>query len=162
MPEDYIPPGTCVNNTCYVEAQDLEIRASWYNPELGGTNCMEPCNQLGDGSLVSEYYDKIIACPQDWYGRYLEIENVGIFQCRDSGGAIVPTCQPTFIPAHGTKFQCYIAIDFLTRGRPDFAYLLLDWNFVKKPKKTIYESVIRSWLTIYDNRNKVMMMHKPR
>ena len=64
-PPEYVPPGDCVLFMCIVsEPTEMPIRASWYNPALGGINCMEPCDRLGDDSLLEDdLYGHVIACP---------------------------------------------------------------------------------------------------
>jgi len=136
-PIGYEPPGNCslVQRgvyTCFVEPEDLQVRASWYNPEIGygkdwDINCQEPCHVLGDGTEVSESFGIYLACPPGWYGRRISFKNIGTRQCRDSGSAIVPTCREVFVPGSGREFHCFIVVDFVEREQPHFAYLLLDW-----------------------------------
>lgn len=130
-PSDFTPPGTCIFGICFVQAAQLPVRASWYDPVLGGINCQEPCDLLGDGSPVDENYGQIIACPPGWYGRALYFDNIGERECRDSGGDIVPTCQEIFIPWKGHEYTCYITVDFLERQEPPWAYMLLAWENIK-------------------------------
>lgn len=137
-PVGYTPPGNCEHVddtlTCYMEPEELEIRASWYNPEIGydkewDTNCMKPCHVLGDGTEVSSGYGLYMACPAEWYNVEIFFKSLGISRtCRDSGSAIVPTCREVFIPEKGREYTCFITIDFLEQEQPWFAYLLLDWS----------------------------------
>lgn len=128
---DAQPVGECVvwadTAVCFVAAEELPLRASWYDPDLGGINCMFPCDQLGDGTAVSEAYGWALSCPMGWYGRWLEIEYAGRWQCRDHGGAIMPTYGRAFT---GSEFVegWWITVDFLLPEPPPYAYMLLAWN----------------------------------
>jgi len=73
---------------CTVKIEELRALLSWYDGALGGINCVEPCEYLGDGTLVSESYGRFMACPLGLYGRFFTFEGVGTFQCRDHGGDI--------------------------------------------------------------------------
>jgi hypothetical protein len=119
-----LPTGTL----CFVAAEELPIRASWYDPALGGINCMEPCDLLGDGTAVAEAYGWAASCPNGWYGRWLDVEYAGRWQCRDHGGAIVPTWGEAFVSGVGTGWHWWITVDFLAHEQPSWAYLLLDWQ----------------------------------
>ena len=137
VPTGYTPPGQCFDNICYVEPNELEIRASWYNPEIGygkewNINCQHPCHVLGDGTEVSESFGLFAACPVDWYGKELYFPELDqTRQCRDTGTAIIPTCREVFIPEAGREYHCFIPVDFLEKEQPYFAYLLLDWYGTK-------------------------------
>lgn len=113
------PVGTCsyvVNDVyCTVAAEELPIRASWYNPELGGINCMEPCSMLGDGTPVHTGYGTMAACPPGWYWRWLHVDGLPSVQCRDHGGAIHPTWY------HGIG-EWAIVIDYLLERPEWFVY----------------------------------------
>lgn len=130
---DATPIGDCfvlpslMPTVCVVPAQELPLRASWYDPALGGINCMEPCTQLGDGTAVSEAYGWALSCPAGWYGRWLEIKHAGRWQCRDHGGAILPTYGRTYTGA-GFVTGWWITVDFLVRQPPPYAYMLLQWK----------------------------------
>ena len=129
-PTRYSPEfGSCVDTgekrLCYLSEDALPLRASWYNPELGGINCQEPCGQLGDGGAVADGFGKTIACPPDWYGREIDFGWIGSRQCRDSGEAIKPTCGFVFVPEVGSEYHCFITVDFLERTAPPFAYQFL-------------------------------------
>ena len=87
------PIGICHpvgDNTLYCMAEITDLRGylSWYDGSLGGINCVEPCEYLGDGTLVSESYGWAMACPLGLYGRFFTFEDVGTFQCRDHGGDV--------------------------------------------------------------------------
>ena len=81
-PPDFALPGDCVDIgdvfMCRIDANELPIRATYYNPELGETNCMEPCDQLGDGTAVVDGYGRFTACPIGWYGRHIEFTKNGV------------------------------------------------------------------------------------
>jgi hypothetical protein len=138
VPPDYDSPGNCLDFICVVEAEELPIRASWYDPALynpetgeGKINCQEPCYLLGDGSPVDENYGYAIACPPGWTQQ--EIYFPGLNQtrkCKDSGPAIVPTCMEVYTPREGFVFKCFITVDFLEHEQPPFALMLLEWEFV--------------------------------
>lgn len=127
------PVGDCVSVSligttfCTVEAEALPLRASWYDPALGGVNCMEPCGYLGDGTAVADAYGWAMACPVGWYGRWLDIEGVGRRQCRDHGGAIHPAYGRVYTP-EGWVECWYITVDFLEHEPPPWAYMLLEWR----------------------------------
>ncbi len=91
--QDAQPIGECIDHgmTTYCEADITDLRGymSWYDGMLGGVNCVEPCEFLGDGTPVPESYGKMMACPLGLYGRFFTFEGVGTFQCRDHGGDIV-------------------------------------------------------------------------
>lgn len=130
---DAAPIGDCVPRMaevvdCVVEAEALPIRASYYNPALGGINCDEDCSTTGDGTPVEQCYGWCMACPPGWYGRWLDFgEWVGQWQCRDHGGAITPTYGVTYTP-DGFVEGWWITCDFMAYDEPEWAYLLLDWR----------------------------------
>lgn len=73
---------------------DLPILTTWYDPELGGINCADPCDQYANGEIVieSHYFgneNQTAACIPEWLGRSVTIPGLGTFKCRDTGGAIV-------------------------------------------------------------------------
>lgn len=129
---DAAPVGICTQlpavQLCYVEAEELPLRLSWYDPSLGGINCAAPCDLLGDGTAVNDAYGWAAACPPGWYGRWLDIEYAGRWQCRDHGGAIRPTYREVFIPEVGLQARWFITVDLLTREQPPCAYMLADWQ----------------------------------
>ena len=143
-------PGDCEDigdiHICIVEAEELPIRPSYYdpyivtdNPAIAETQCQEPCDLLGDGTPVVECYGRCSACVSGWYWR-----NVRVFwpdgtyfeqQCRDHGGDVYPRCGDVFtVDAAGNgklEYQCYIPIDLLQREPMLGLLLLLDWEFVE-------------------------------
>jgi hypothetical protein len=96
------------NNNGFYE-QVITIKYSWYNPELGGTNC----SVFMDGICVSKmasgkpwafYMDKAAACPPEWdFGTKIILDGRE-YECLDRGGAI--------------KYdgQGYAFVDFLTQS----------------------------------------------
>ena len=81
--------------------QNKPLKISWYDPALGGINCMDPCDQMATGVKVTEdRYGRTAACIREWTGRTVVIEGLGEFECLDRGGAIV-------------EHESYIWIDLL-------------------------------------------------
>jgi len=67
------------------------LKISWYDPDLGGINCMEPCDQMATGVKVTEArYGRTAACIPEWTAarRVVVIPGLGRFECLDTGGAI--------------------------------------------------------------------------
>lgn len=117
-------PGQAI---CTVEAQRLPVRASWYNPALGGTNCVEPCDFTGNMTPVADCYNWCLGCPVDWYGDWLDFGDVGRWQCNDTGGAIMVGYGHVYTQ-HGWADKWFITLDFMTYSEPWFAYWLLNWR----------------------------------
>lgn len=120
---------------CFVDAEELPVRASWYDPfletdsqEVADIQCMEPCHLLGDGTAVEDAYGWAVACPLGWHGRWITVQFAGTWQCRDSGGAIRPTWMEVFIPGEGMRMEWFLTLDFLLKEQPSWAYLLLPWK----------------------------------
>lgn len=64
-----------------------------YDPAEGGINCQEPCGQTALGYWIQpdDYWDgasALAACPPEWLGATVVIENFGTLRCVDTGGAI--------------------------------------------------------------------------
>lgn len=129
--QDAAPVGRCFytppdNAYCVIPAQELPLRASWYDPALGGVNCMDPCHLLGDGTHVDNAYGWALSCPDGWYGRWLDVQHAGSHLCLDSGGAIHPTYGRTY--TNEGFVECWwITVDFLAKEPPPYAYMLLEW-----------------------------------
>ena len=67
------------------------LKISWYDPDLGGINCMAPCDQMATGVKVTEArYGRTAACIAEWTRarRVVVIPGLGRFTCLDTGGAI--------------------------------------------------------------------------
>lgn len=82
-----------------------EAHVTTYAPELGGVNCMEPCDR--DAALRPVVYGLTAACdPRLWDAR-VYIEDVGWRQCRDTGGAIQGLDIDIAIPASECEWVPY-------------------------------------------------------
>lgn len=146
---DNAPPiGHCIYQPdviyCAAPPDLLSIRPSYYdpfietdNPAVAALQCQEPCAYLGDGTPVAEAYDLYMACVPGWYGRTVYIDGIGTRQCRDSGGAVVPTYGRTYdLTADGELVEVWtwwLTVDILTKEQPAAAYDLRDWYFVEPP-----------------------------
>jgi hypothetical protein len=67
------------------------LKISWYDPDLGGINCMDPCDQMATGTKVEEWrYGRTAACVPEWTRAraVIVIPGLGRFDCLDTGGAI--------------------------------------------------------------------------
>ena len=72
------------------QRQTKPLKISWYDPQLGGINCMDPCDQMATGAKVTEErYGRTAACIREWTGRTVVIAGLGEFECLDRGGAII-------------------------------------------------------------------------
>jgi hypothetical protein len=71
----------------------IQIRASHYDPSLGGVNCSyfvngECVSHMANGERWQEFIDYAIACPPSWsFGTKL-IVNGKTWECKDRGGMI--------------------------------------------------------------------------
>ena len=111
--------------------EQLPIRASWYDPQLGGINCyLDTCDHLGDGTPVATSYGWAMACPAGMYGLTLEIEHAGQWTCRDHGGAVVPKYGRVFDGSQVVD-TWYLTGDFLLQEPAAWSYMLLDWSVVE-------------------------------
>jgi hypothetical protein len=64
-----------------------DARVTEYVPELGGTNCAEPCDRTA--YMTPIVYGETAACGPDIpYGTEVYIQDVGWRTCQDRGGAI--------------------------------------------------------------------------
>ena len=99
------------------QRQTKPLKISWYDPQLGGINCMEPCDQMATGVKVTEdRYGKTAACIADWTGRTVVIPGLGEFECLDRGGAII-------------EHEGYIWIDLLLHEPiVPFGTLIHEWQ----------------------------------
>lgn len=113
---------------CVVQESELPLWTSYYMPPLGGINCDSDCSVVADGTAVTDCYDWCVACPIGWYGRWLDLGDIGQWQCRDHGGAIHPVYGERYTP-EGFVTGWSIPIDLLVREEPPFAYRLLwEWG----------------------------------
>ena len=118
-------------NVCVVDdPTEIPIRASWYNPLLGGINCVDPCDETGDGTPIDMCWDNCISCPIEWYSSELNVQYAGVWQCRDTGPAMGLNYGEYYTP-DGFKTGWFITIDFMLRKPEWWTYLILDWEIVK-------------------------------
>jgi hypothetical protein len=94
--------------------QQIKIRASHYDPALGGVNCSRFVNgvcvsHMANGQPWQEFIGYAIACPPEWkFGTKLIIDGK-TWECMDRGGAI--------------QIENGIAwVDFLSHGKPFDGY----------------------------------------
>lgn len=128
------PIGIChpVSNAIYCTAgfDDVQARASWYDPALGGINCFnDTCDHLGDLTPVRDAYGWAAACPLGMYGMTISFEHAGTWQCRDSGTAVIPKWGKWYT-ADGWQWAWVITIDFLLHEPEYWTYDLLDMQEV--------------------------------
>lgn len=119
---------------CEIDPEDMVIRASYYDPRLGGTNCMEPCDLLGDGTPVEEAWGWAAGCPAEWYDKriltFLPDKQGGrVWWCRDTGFTTFIKHGRYYIPS-GWKSGWYVFIDFLLPEREWWTGRELKWKFV--------------------------------
>ena len=82
-------------------------RYSFYNPDLGGTNCDGECEIMASGEKVADWWDRGIACPPEM-PFFTRIYFLGeIYICVDRGGAIQYLEDGTFWLDFLTKEQKY-------------------------------------------------------
>lgn len=69
---------------------------TWYNPMLGGVNCDNSCEWMAAGHPVAEWFDRALACPEDYpIGTIFSIEGSrwgladGEWVCLDRGGRVI-------------------------------------------------------------------------
>lgn len=85
-------PAGCVN------ANELPLLVTWYDPARGGINCDADCGVLADGLAWSEMdYGRVAACIPEWHYRTITTP-AGSWLCRDTGGGIVVENHPQFGP----------------------------------------------------------------
>jgi hypothetical protein len=125
--------GDCITypDLIYCEAQPeaVPLRASWYDPALGGTNCLDPCHLTANGTAVEDCYNVCLACPGEWIGNTFIVDGVGIYPCTDTGTAIIPGYGEVFTSS-GFVTEWFITVDFMATSPPWFAYELLEWEMV--------------------------------
>jgi hypothetical protein len=83
--------GQTIPSGQYIAQGDKPLKISWYDPDLGGINCMAPCDVMATGEKVTEWrYGRTAACIPEWTRQRLTvvIPGLGRFQCLDTGGAI--------------------------------------------------------------------------
>lgn len=151
-PLDYTLPGVCQDigdiSICQVEAQELQVRPSYYDPRIEHHNehvssiqCQDPCEYMGDGTPIDEGYGRFAACVPGWYWQRVRVYwPDGYYferQCRDHGGAVVPTCGEIFVidvetGVGDSEYTCYLPLDLLEERAIMGLLLLLDWEFVKQ------------------------------
>lgn len=133
-------PGWFTGGTvyCFISAEDLPLRASWYDPAEGGINCMDPCTLTATGATVESCYLRCIACPFEWLmwpPVTLVVESNragggGEWVCQDTGGAIDGVQYGrTYDPGRGFVHEFYITIDFMSPSQPTWSYELMNWRF---------------------------------
>jgi hypothetical protein len=116
---------------CTVDMEDLPLWTSYYDPALGGINCLnDTCEHLGDGTPVKDGYGRYMACPPGMYGLELEIEDIGIWQCRDHGGMVVPRYSRVYTP-DGFVTGWHLIADFLLTAPEWWTYTLCDFEVVE-------------------------------
>jgi hypothetical protein len=92
----------------------ITIRASHYDPRLGGVNCSRFVNgqcisHMASGLSWREYVNKAIACPPEWPFHTKLIVNGKTWECLDRGSKI--------------QFDRGIPwVDFLSNGTPFDGY----------------------------------------
>lgn len=121
---------------CTAEPWELPIRASWYNPLLGGINCDKDCRYVADGTLSADCFNWCLACPLGWEPHYKDGQfipgkvidfgpHVGVWQCRDVGGAIHHK-YGRWYTSGGFTWEWVIVVDFMTYHEPEWAYWLFE------------------------------------
>lgn len=80
----------------------ISVKVSWYNPELGGTNCYKWGNgtclsNMASGKDWRKYFGEALACPRELpFGTRMEIDGRS-WTCWDRGGAIAKTGQKYWV-----------------------------------------------------------------
>ncbi len=120
---------------CRVEAEELPLYFSWYNPQLcyeGHTiNCDGSPEHAALGLIEDWMYGEAAACPPGWtrWGRTAVIQTAwGDYTCIDRGGRIHPMWREVWT-ANGLIMTWAIVVDLLAHERPDNGYYLTyDWS----------------------------------
>jgi hypothetical protein len=76
-----------------ITGEQIQIRASHYDPSLGGVNCSrfvngECVSRMANGERWQEFIDYAIACPPEWEFGIKLIVDGKTWECKDRGGAI--------------------------------------------------------------------------
>lgn len=136
---DIYPIGVCHSTGdniiyCTADITDFIGVASFYDPARGKINCYhdpltneDTCDKLGDGTPTETAYGWAMACPVGMLNTKIEFvhddtgQNLGVWECRDHGGAIHPTFGKRWT---GTEFinTWYIPYDFLLHNEEWWAY----------------------------------------
>lgn len=81
------------DNISGFQGQQIQIRASHYNPALGGVNCSRFVNgvctsHMASGLRWQDYMNYAVACPPEWEFHTKLIVAGKTWECLDRGGAI--------------------------------------------------------------------------
>lgn len=119
---------------CTIDLEELPIWASYYNPALcdeSPINCFEDTGEfLGDGTPVADGYGRYMACPMGMYGMELDIEDIGVWQCRDHGGMVTPRYGEVYT-ADGFVTGWHLIGDFLLEAPEWWTYTMRSFEVVK-------------------------------
>lgn len=73
----------------------------------------------------------MMACPAGMYGDILRFENIGDWQCRDSGTGIRPKFGRWYTGTEeGFVYEWVIVVDFLVYEEQSWTYMLLDFSVI--------------------------------
>lgn len=138
-------PSGGAHGTVLGSYEDVALRASYYIPALGGTNCDHDCSTMASGDKVDSWlggrpsgllvgYATVYAaaCPQEWGHGTRFTAGGKLFECRDRGGWINCYASGDYDPAmKRVAERPYCWID--TLGQFEWAYgeLVTDWGFVR-------------------------------
>ena len=116
---------------CSIEdITELPIRASWYYPPWGGTNCVEPCDEIGNGMKVKDAYNWVAACEGSLYKQWFEIPGHGRWRCYDNGGFVAIKYGRVYTQ-NGWWTGWFITKDFLMDEEPYWNHWVFhDWNIL--------------------------------
>ena len=77
------------------EWQTVSVKMSWYNPALGGPNCLtfvngECISRMASGERWQDWLGRAAACPPSWpFWTQIRLPGGEEFFCLDRGGAIL-------------------------------------------------------------------------
>ena len=77
------------------EWQTVSVKMSWYNPALGGPNCLTFVNgkcisRMASGERWQDWLGRAVACPPSWpFWTKIRLPGGEEFFCLDRGSAIV-------------------------------------------------------------------------